>query len=148
MDELIEKMKVVLADTVTFYQKTHQFHWNVEGGDFYMFHLLFERIYTEVYGAVDGIGEQIRALGGYAPYGHARISELTNIMDAPANPPDLVMVRSLMTDNEKVLASLLEAYRLADKYNEIGLSNFLQDRFNAHKVHHYMLRSTLKGEEQ
>ena len=148
MDELIEQMKVVLADTVTFYQKTHQFHWNVEGGDFYPFHLLFERIYSEVYGAVDGIGEQIRALGGYAPYGHARMGELTTIADAVANPPDMTMTRILLGDNEKVMRTIMEAYRLAERYNEIGLSNFLQDRYNAHKVHQYMLRSTLKGEEQ
>jgi len=148
MEQLVEQMKVVLADTVTFYQKTHQFHWNVEGPDFFQYHQLFQKIYEEVYGAVDKIGEQIRALDAYAPFGHGRLAELTSIMDAPVNPPALVMARSLMMDNEKVLASLMEAYRLAERYNEIGLSNFIQDRYDAHKHHQYLLRATLKGQEQ
>lgn len=148
MEELAEQLKKVLADTMSMYQKAHQFHWNVEGPDFYQYHQLFQRIYEEVYGAVDSIGEHIRALDSYAPFGYGRLAELTSIMDAPANPPAMVMIRSLFTDNEKVMATIMEAYRLAEKYNEIGLSNFLQDRYDSHKLHQYMLRSTLKGQEQ
>lgn len=148
MDELIEQMKVVLADTVAFYQKTHQFHWNVEGSDFYMYHLLFERIYTEVYGAVDGIGEQIRAIQGYAPYGPQRISQLTTLSDAGSPTECMVMIRALYSDNQKVMSTLMSAYKLAERYNEIGLSNFLQDRYNAHKTHQYFLRSSMQGEQE
>ena len=35
-----------------------------------------------------------------------------------------------------------------EQFDELGLSNFLQDRIMAHKQHQYMLRATLKGEEQ
>lgn len=38
-------------------------HWNIEGSDFYQFHLLFERIYGMVDGQVDGLAEQARGLG-------------------------------------------------------------------------------------
>jgi starvation-inducible DNA-binding protein len=147
MDELIQQMKVVLADTVAFYQKTHQYHWNVEGSEFYMYHLLFERIYTEVYGAVDGIGEQIRALDSYAPYNPNRIAELTTLNDSGSPTDGEMMTRSLFNDNQKVMSTLMSAYKLAERYNEIGLSNFLQDRYNAHKLHQYFLRSTMKGEQ-
>ena len=148
MSELVQQMKVMLADTVAFYQKTHQFHWNVEGDDFYMHHLLFERIYTEVYGAVDDIGEQIRTLDAYAPYAPARIAELTSIIDTGTASPASSMVRTLMRDNETVLATIMTTYNTAERFSAIGLSNFLQDRYKAHKVHQYMLRSSLKGEEQ
>jgi starvation-inducible DNA-binding protein len=45
MEELIQKLKVAMADTVAFRLKTQQYHWNVEGPDFYEYHLLFQRIY-------------------------------------------------------------------------------------------------------
>jgi len=147
MDELAQQLKIVLADTITFYQKTHQFHWNVEGGDFYMLHLLFERIYQEVYGSVDEIGEQLRALDSVAPYGHNRLSELTTITDTDEKLNGTDMIRVLLVDNSKVLSSLMNAYRMAERFSEIGLSNFLQDRYKAHKVHQYFLRSSLRGEE-
>jgi DNA-binding ferritin-like protein len=38
-------------------------HWNIEGSDFYQFHLLFERIYGMVDEKVDGLAEQARGLG-------------------------------------------------------------------------------------
>jgi starvation-inducible DNA-binding protein len=148
MEELIQQMKVVLADTVTFGMKAHQYHWNVEGDDFYQYHKFFELLYEEVEGAVDGIGEQIRQLDSYAPLSPKRIGELTNLQDTDVSPDAMVMIRNLYNDNNIVLQTLMTAYRLAERYNEIGLSNFLQDRTMAHKQHLYMLRASLKGEEK
>lgn len=148
MDELIQAMKVVLADTVTFGMKAHQYHWNVEGSDFYSNHKFFEVIYEEAEGATDGIGEQIRQLDAYAPLSPKRIAELTSLQDTDVSPKPMVMVRNLYNDNNVVLQSLMTAYRLADRYNEIGLSNFLQDRTMAHKQHLFFLRATLKGEDK
>ena len=61
-EQLVEGMKIVLADTFALYLKTHQFHWNVEGPDFPQYHEFLENLYTEVYGSVDKIAEEIRAL--------------------------------------------------------------------------------------
>lgn len=148
MDELIQAMKVVLADTVTFGMKAHQYHWNVEGSDFYQYHKFFEVLYEEAEGAVDGIGEQIRQLDAYAPLSPKRIGELTNLQDTDVSPNAKTMVRNLYNDNNIILQTLMTAYRLAEQFNELGLSNFIQDRITAHKQHLYMLRATLKGEEQ
>lgn len=38
-------------------------HWNIEGSNFYQFHLLFERIYETVESKVDVLAEQARGLG-------------------------------------------------------------------------------------
>lgn len=148
MDELIQAMKVVLADTVTFGMKAHQYHWNVEGSDFYSDHKFFELIYEEAEGAVDSIGEQIRQLDAYAPLSPKRVMELTNLQDTDVSPKAMVMVRNLYNDNNVVLQTLMTAYRLAERYSEIGLSNFLQDRTMAHKQHLFFLRATLKGEDK
>lgn len=147
MDELIEKMQAVLADTVAMYQKAHKFHWNVKGSDFFMYHQLFEKIYSEVYGAVDDIGEEIRAIEGYAPYGLKELAEKTKIVERPLSDSH-GMVLELYNDNLMVLTTIMDAYKAADKFNEIGLSNFLQDRYNAHKHLAYFLRSTLQGTEE
>jgi starvation-inducible DNA-binding protein len=146
MEELIQKLKVAMADTVAFRLKTQQYHWNVEGPDFYEYHLLFQRIYEEVYGAIDTFGEQIRTLDAYAPLSARRIVELTNIADTEVALNPLEMVRVLYTDNNTVLNTLFDTYKNAEKFNELGLSNFLQDRLTAHKTHLYLLRSVLKSQ--
>lgn len=146
MEELIQRLKIAMADTVAFRMKTQQYHWNVEGPDFYEYHLLFQRIYEEVDGSIDVYGEQVRTLDAYAPLSPKRIAELTSIEETDVSPSPMVMVRNLYNDNNKVIASVMETYRLAEKFSELGLSNFLQDRITAHKTHLYLLRSVLKGE--
>lgn len=148
MEELVQQLKIVFADTVAFGMKAHQYHFNVEGTDFYEYHKFFELIYEEAEGAVDSIGEQIRQLDAYAPFSPRRIVELSQLSDTDVAPEHIVMVRNLYNDNNIILAQLMKTYNLAERYNEIGLSNFLQDRTMAHKQHLYMLRATLKGTDK
>jgi starvation-inducible DNA-binding protein len=148
MEELVQQLKVAMADTVAFSMKARQFHWNVEGDDFPQFHKFFGSLYEETAGAVDMLGELIRTLDAYAPMSPARIAELTNLEDTDVAPECMVMVRNLYSDNNKVINTLMETYRLAERYSEFGVSNFVQDRIQAHKAHLYMLRSSLKGEDK
>ena len=55
MDELIQSLKVNLANHYAFYLKAHYYHWNVTGSNFPQYHVFLEGIYTEVYGVVDQI---------------------------------------------------------------------------------------------
>lgn len=146
-EQLVDRMKVVLADTFAFYLKTHQYHWNVEGPDFPQYHEFLSNLYEEVYGSIDRIAEEIRALGEYAPGSFSRFQQLTSIVDSTSAPSAGEMFNTLASDNQIVLSSLMETYRLAEEYNEIGLSNFLQDRYDAHKKHAWMLSSILKRKQ-
>jgi starvation-inducible DNA-binding protein len=148
MEELVQQMKVYLADNVAFGMKAQQYHWNIEGADFPQYHEFLGDLYEEVDGVIDNIGEFIRTLDAYAPLGPRRIAELTSITDAEIAPNAMVMMRNLYNDNNMVINTIMEAYRLAERYSEIGLSNFLQDRIVAHKKHQWMLRSITKGTEQ
>ena len=143
MDTLVEQMKKVLAETFALYLKGHNYHWNVEGPDFPQYHEFFGDFYEEVYGAVDRIAEEIRALGSYAPGSFGRFKELSTIQDETSIPDHMTMVVRLNTDNNTLLNTISTAYKLAEQYNEIGLSNFLQDRYDAHKKHAWMLKSVL-----
>lgn len=146
-EQLVDRMKVVLADTFAFYLKTHQYHWNVEGPDFPQYHEFLSNLYEEVYGSIDRIAEEIRALGEYAPGSFSRFQQLSSIVDSTSAPSAGEMFNTLASDNQIVLSSLMETYRLAEEYNEIGLSNFLQDRYDAHKKHAWMLSSILKRKQ-
>jgi starvation-inducible DNA-binding protein len=148
MEELIQQMKVYLADNVALGMKAQQYHWNVEGNNFPQYHDFLGDLYVEIDGVIDNIGEFIRTLDAYAPLGPRRIAELTTLDDTEVAPDAMVMFRNLYNDNNKVINTIMEAFRLAERYTEIGLSNFLQDRIVAHKKHQWMLRSILKGTEQ
>jgi len=144
METLQEIMKKVLADTFALYLKAHQYHWNVEGQNFPQYHEFFGNLYEELHGAVDPIAEEIRALDAYAPGSFTRFLELTEIEDELAVPAGVEMARRLMTDNERVLATLNVAFKLADTMDKQGLADFIAGRIDVHNKHGWMLRSITK----
>lgn len=145
MDELVEQLKVALADTFAFYLKSHYFHWNVEGANFAQYHSLFETIYTDAWGAVDTIAEHIRTLNAYAPGSLCRYTDLKTISCEVAIPQASSMISKLHDDNQKVINSLTKACVLAEKQKKVGIANFLQDRIDIHEKHGWMLRATIKA---
>jgi len=145
MKDVVETLKVALADTFAFYLKAHNYHWNVEGPDFAQYHDFLNNLYNEVWLATDAIAEHIRAQDAYAPASFTRFKELTTIEDELKIPTGPNMLAKLEADNMKVIASLTTAYEAANEANKIGLANFLQDRVDIHEKHGWMLRSFSKG---
>lgn len=144
MMELIEALKKAQATTFALYLKAHNFHWNVEGPDFAQYHSFLGDFYEEVFGAVDTIAELIRTLDAYAPGSFSRFQQLSTIEDELSVPKGIVMMARLYADNQRTLAVLNEAYRIAESAGNYGISNALQDRITAHEKHGWMLRSFTK----
>lgn len=145
MDQLVQITRIAFSSTFSFYVKTHSFHWNVEGSDFFEYHKLFEEIYNEVYGSLDAFAENIRKLDAYMPTSYHTLSMLTKIEDEDRVPSKDEMVRELLVDSEKILLILKKNYDLAEAASEHGLSNFLAERMDAHKKHAWFLRASMKG---
>ena len=141
---LTDELKKVHADTFTFYLKAHYYHWNVEGPNFPQYHDFLQNLYQEVFASVDTFAELIRTLDSYAPGTLTRLKELTTVEETDDIPDALTMMSRLLMENNIVRASLLTAYRTAESTGEVGISNFLQDRIQAHEKHAWMLRSILK----
>lgn len=144
MEELVEKMKVVLASSFAFALKAQNFHWNVEGANFLQYHELFAKVYEEVFGAVDAIAEEIRTLNAYAPGSFTRYQQLSVVSDETSIPTAMAMITRLIEDNDKVIATLTDAYNAAEAAKALGLANFLQDRIDVHFKHAWMLKATSK----
>jgi len=145
MSKLGDAVRVAMADTFAMYLKTHNYHWNVEGEDFFEYHKFFNKLYNELWEAVDVLGEEIRGLNEYAPGSFSRFSELSSIEDATTVPDGVTMAANLLKDNGTVIASLMNAFKLAEAADKVGLSNKLQDRVDIHTKHGWMLRSTTKN---
>ncbi len=141
---LVDELKKVHADAFTFYLKAHFYHWNVEGTDFPQYHDFLKNLYQEVFASIDSLAELIRTLDSYAPGTLTRLKELTTIEETDDVPDAKTMMTRLLQENNILRASLLTAYKTADTTGEVGISNFLQDRIQAHEKHAWMLRSILK----
>lgn len=69
--KLAEILNQLLADAVDLKSQAKQAHWNVKGETFIALHELFDKVSSEMDGAMDEIAERIMQLGGSA-HGTAR----------------------------------------------------------------------------
>jgi DNA-binding ferritin-like protein len=145
MDELTKAILAAFASEFSFYLKTHGFHWNTTGQDFYEYHLLFERIYLDVYESIDPFAENIRTLQVFVPASLSGLLALTQVEDYTENPPPSKdeMVAELLDDNDTLLQLLKSAYNLCEIYGKFGFQNFLADRLTAHESYGWLLRSSM-----
>ncbi len=135
----------VLADSFAVYLKTHGYHWNVVGPEFFTFHTLLETQYRDIWEAMDVIAERIRALGVIAPQSQSTFANLTSIKDGDPEKPALEMLRELMKDHETVIATLRAGIEVSDNASDDASSDLMTDRLRAHEQFAWMLRSTLGG---
>jgi starvation-inducible DNA-binding protein len=142
---LADDLKVVLADTFSFYLKAHNYHWNVEGPNFSDYHAFLLTLYADAWAAVDLVAEHIRTLDVYVPGSYSRFKELSTIEEELKIPNAMTMLSRLEADNKKVLASLMAAHASAESDNKKGIVNFLEDRIDIHEKHGWMLRALTKG---
>lgn len=145
MDKFVNQLKIAFASQYAFAIKAQNFHWNVEGSDFYQLHSLFETIYGEVYGAVDAFAENIRKIKAYTPASLERFSALTAISDEVEVLDPQEMVAELLADAEKMQEIMKVLFQEAEARGEHGLSNFLADRQDAFAKHAWFLRATSKA---
>lgn len=145
MEQLQQAIKIAFASQYVFYIKAQNFHWNVEGPDFYEFHILFERIYDEVGESIDTFAEYIRTLQTYVPASFTQLSSISAVNDeTTANLQPDAMARELLQDSDQLASMMESVYHLAEEAEECGVANFLADRNAAFRKHAWMLRSTLK----
>jgi len=145
MDKFVNQLKIAFASQYAFAIKAQNFHWNVEGIDFYQKHKMFQKIYEEVYGAVDDFAENIRKIKAYTPASLYRFSALSAVDDEVEILEPQAMVAELLRDAEKMQEIMKVLFQEAEARDENGLSNFLADRQDAFAKHAWFLRSTLKA---
>jgi starvation-inducible DNA-binding protein len=143
--DLVQALRALLADVVTFYFQAHGYHWNVEGPDFSQYHALFGDIYGDVYGSIDPLAENLRKLDAYAPFTLGGFIKLRSLEDSQVSPDPRSMAQDLMEANAQVLDALNDSFAAANEANEQGIANFLAERIDAHQKWAWFLRSSLKG---
>lgn len=146
-DQVVKILNRVLADEYVLYTKTRGYHWNVTGVQFNDLHKFFEGQYEELEDIVDDVAERARTVGGYS------LGSLQEMIDHKTLEEDTTkgsdsrhMVRSLLSDHEAIIRKLrTDLDKCADKYKDMGTSDFLTGLMEKHEKMAWMLRSYLEG---
>jgi starvation-inducible DNA-binding protein len=141
---VIEALRLVVADTYALIGQAHICHWNVRGPSFFSLHTAFEEQYTELFLAVDEIAERIRAKGALAPGGLSNLSKMAGIDEINEDAAASDMVSHLVTANEKLLADLKIARDLASEEGDSESEDLMIARIQVHEKTVWMLKSYLE----
>lgn len=139
--QICERLAHFMADSFVVYMKTLNFHWNMIGENFYMYHKLLEDQYNEAIIGIDAVAERIRQLGLQAPANMAEILSLSCIKESKAKLSQLQMVKELANDNSLLVEHCREIINYSDEEDDQGTSDLLIDRMRAHDKNAWMLRS-------
>ena len=141
--KIIEKLSVLLADSVVLYVKTQGFHWNVTGPHFVEYHTMFQAQYTDLAIAIDDIAERIRALGGFPPAGLGAFQKLSVLSDSTDVPKANDMINALLKDHEKIAETADTVITAARDGNDDVTEDLMIGRRAVHHKTAWMLRAIL-----
>lgn len=140
-----DELAKILADEYVLYTKTRNAHWNVEGIDFYDKHKFFESQYEQLDEFIDQVAERIRMLGHYTPATLKSFLELTSLTEATRRKNDSKgFIKELTADHESIIVKLRECiHPFANKYQDMGTSDFITGLMEEHEKMAWFLRSHL-----
>ena len=141
--QVAAQLAKMLADGYAVYLKTHGYHWNVRGPEFFALHNLLEQQYREQWEALDLIAERIRGLGELAPQGYGAFTNLTSIKDGDPEKSAPAMLEELMRDHETVIATARQVLLTAQEDGDDVTVDLMTQRLAAHEKAAWMLRATL-----
>ena len=144
MDQnVIDSLRLVVADTYALIGQTHLCHWNVRGSGFFSLHTAFEVQYSELFLAVDEIAERIRAKGALAPGGLGSLAKMAGIAELAEDTAAKDMVAHLLAANEKTVSDLKAARDTAAEASDSETEDLMIARIQVHEKTVWMLKSYL-----
>jgi len=124
---ITEAINPLIADALTLYVKTKNFHWHLSGSHFRDYHLLFDEQAEQILESVDILAERVRKLGGTTIRSISHISALQTLTDdneefvAPGE-----MVRRLMADNGQMVVAQRAAHEVCDENRDYATASLLE----------------------
>src|SRR5215469_4473160 len=124
--ENVERLNLILADTMTLRDLYKKHHWQVSGPTFYQLHLLFDKHYGEQSELVDQIAERIQMLGGLSYAMAADVAENTTIPRPPKGREEVpVQISRLLTAHEIILQQARASAKKASEMGDEGTNDLL-----------------------
>ena len=111
--ELTQPLKIALANYQMLYHKLRNFHWNVDGPDFFELHEEFENDYTELFDQIDILAERIRVFNIKPMLSMKGVSDLSDVEDVDKELTSREMVKEIINDYNILHGKLLDALDIA-----------------------------------
>lgn len=133
----------LLADETVLYIKIRNYHWNIQGPNFYSLHGLFEEHYTQLAIMIDDIAERVRQLGHFALGSMKNYLSITNLTESIHDDLNAnTMLINLVNDHETIIRMLRNNILKCEEANEPATADLMTSLVEKHEKMVWMLRSS------
>ncbi len=126
-----DRLNLLLANYHIYYQNLRNFHWNVEGENFFDLHAHFEDLYNDAREKIDEIAERVLIIRYRPDSSLAEYLKNAQIEEAGKIENDIEMVETTLDNHRILIQNMREAIKMADKVSDEGtidmLGGFLAD---------------------
>jgi starvation-inducible DNA-binding protein len=116
--EIVGRLNLLLADTITLRDLYKKSHWQVGGPTFYQLHLLFDKHAGEQSELIDELAERVQILGGVSIAMAHDVAANTRIERVPIDREEVPVQISRLLEAHHLI--LQDARDLAEKANDLG----------------------------
>lgn len=145
MENVIKELNQFLADLAVFYRKLQNYHWNIEGKDFFVIHEKLEEYYDEVNDSIDDVAEYILSKNG-EPLGTMKdYLNTTKIAEAENKKiKSDVILQNIIKDYSYLLESANNIKKSAEEIADNVTSTFIDEFISNYTKKLWMLNQTTR----
>lgn len=140
---ICKKLSHFLADSFVAYVQTLNFHWNMRGPEFFMYHKLLETQYKDLAEGIDELAERIRMLGGKAPGTLEAFLKLATLPETSKELSQKQMIEELAKSHKSLSERAHSLIQFTDEHQDPGTSDLLIERMRFHDMQRWLLHSHL-----
>lgn len=124
--EIVGRLNLLLADTITLRDLYKKSHWQVGGPTFYQLHLLFDKHAGEQSELVDELAERVQMLGGVSIAMAHDVAANTRIERVPIDREEVpVQISRLLEAHHLILKDARDLAEKADDLGDVGTNDLL-----------------------
>ena len=144
MVEIVDALNKILSNYSVHAHKLQNFHWNVEGADFFDLHSFFEIQYSESQKAIDDLAERIRVFDARPLSTMKDQLDHATILEVHSTQTAVEMVAEILNDYEILLDDMFRALEIAVKCGDIGTEDLIKPMIRTVEKNYWMLTSFSK----
>lgn len=144
-NQVIDMLNQNVADLHILYVKLHNYHWNVEGRQFFEIHKVTEEYYNHIAELYDAFAERVLQLGGKPPVTVKEYLELAQLSEENANRfGSNEIIDGLFNDFTYLLNSYRSILAVAEENGDVVTADMVSDTIGWLEKTLWMLKATQK----
>jgi starvation-inducible DNA-binding protein len=143
--EIVVNLNELIANYIIHYHKLRNFHWNVDGQEFFELHQEFEDEYNTVKENIDILAERIRVFGIKPSMTLKEIIDVSEIKEAKADKMSPIeMVTQVLKDYDILHSKMLNVINAALDTGDNVTEQIITDFMRALEKRNWMFTSWVK----